>query len=107
MTWSNLLSEAPSGQGLSWQEAQEPPDLEVIVRGATSPLETGSLFGRGHGVLAADRSVGVTFLLGHQDFLTLRDRALTGATEISLAIRAADVTAVDVRGLSPRTRPFA
>ena len=103
MTWSTLFSESPAGQELSWpdgQEAQEPPDLEVVVLGVTSPLETGSLFGRGRGVLATDRSVAVTFLLGHQDFMTLRERALGGATDISLAIRAVDVTAVDITGPS-------
>lgn len=107
MTWSALLSDAQAGQELSRQEAPEPPGLEVIVHGATSPLETGSLFGRGHGVLARDRSIAVTFLLGHQDFTALRDRALGGATEISLAIRAVDVTAVGIGGLGPRFGPFA
>ena len=106
MTWSSVFSDAAAGQELAPQEAQEPPDLEVIVLGATSPLETGSLFGRGHGVLARDRSVAVTFLLGHQDFMTLRGRALRGATDISLAIRTVDVTAVDIGGVRPQRRPF-
>lgn len=107
MTPSSVLGEAAAGPELSWQEGPEAPSLEVVVFAATSPLETGSLFGRGRGVLAADRSVAVSFLLGHQEFVRLRDRFLRGATEISLAIRAVDVTAVDVEGLSPGTRPFA
>lgn len=106
MTWSPVLGEAEADQDAPWQEAPEPRELEVVVLGARSPLETGSLFGRGYGVLGADRSVEVTFLLRHQDFITVRDQVLSGVAEISLAIWAADVTAVDVRGrLSPCTRP--
>lgn len=107
MTWRAVLSDAPAAPDPSPQEALDPPTLEVIVRGATSPLETGSLFGRGHGVLAGDRSVAVTFLLGHQEFTALREKALSGATEISLAIRAVDVTAVEIGGPGPRIRTFA
>lgn len=107
MTWSSVLSQAPSVQEPSWQDAPEPAGLEVVVLGVTSPLETGSLFGRGRGILAADRSVAVTFLLGHQEFVRLRDQVLGGDTEISLAIRAVDVTAVDIETRRPSTRPFA
>lgn len=102
MSWSTVLSKGPGGGRLSSPQAQEPPDLEVVVLGATSPLEAGSMFGRGHGLLAADRSISVTFLLGQQEFVTLRDSALSGATDISLRIRAVDITAVDLGAAGPR-----
>lgn len=105
MSGSTVLTEAPSSEELSWQEAEEPPRLEVIVRSAMSPLETDSLFGRGRGVLAADRSVAVTFLLGHQEYVTLRDRVLGGTTEISLTVRAVDVTALHLGVLRAGTDP--
>ncbi|MBO0744553.1 MAG: hypothetical protein J2P43_06010 [Candidatus Dormibacteraeota bacterium] len=95
MSWSTVLSKAPT-QRASSAEAPEPPDLEVVVVGVTSPLEADSMFGRGQGLLAADRSVSVTFLLGQQEFVTLRDKVLSGVTDVSLRVRAVDVTAVDL-----------
>lgn len=92
---STALSEAALDEAPS---IEEEPGLEVVVLGATSPLNRGSLFGWGHGVLAADRSVEVTFLLGHQEFVDLRGQVLRGATEMSLVVRAADITAVDLSG---------
>lgn len=105
MNWSTALDDASGGQELCRHEVQEPAALEVIVRSAMSPLETDSLFGRGRGVLAAHRSVAVTFLLGHQDFVTLRDRMLHGGTEISFSVRAVDVIALHLGAPDAGTGP--
>lgn len=96
MTWSALVTEAVPDPALASPE-EAARDLEVVVSGATSPLEGDSLFGRGQGVLAADPSVAVTFLLGREDFVMLRRQVLSGIREPSLRVRAAEVTAVEIR----------
>ena len=75
--------------------------LDVVVLRVVSPLDTGSIHGRGHGVLQRDRGVEVTFLLDQSDFLSLRERFLSRAGEVSFSVPMADVTAID----AARDRP--
>jgi hypothetical protein len=77
--------------------------LDVLVQRVVSPLDTGSIHGRGHGVLQRDRSVEVTFLLDQSDFVRLRERILTRDGEVSFNVAMSDVTAIDtVREREPR-----
>jgi hypothetical protein len=69
--------------------------LEVLVQRVVSPLDTGSIHGRGHGVLAADRGVAVTFLIDQSDFQHLRERLLRRDGEVSFGVSMNDVTAID------------
>jgi hypothetical protein len=86
---------------MAWQPANvvEGPraDLEVAVLRIVSALDTGSIQGRGHGILVADRGVEVTFLLAQSDFQALRQQMLTsGAGEVTFTVSLRDVTAIDV-----------
>src|SRR5215470_16000936 len=47
--------------------------LDVLVQRVVSPLDTGSIHGRGQGVLRRDRGVEVTFLLDQSDFVSPRE----------------------------------
>lgn len=71
--------------------------LEVAVLRVVSALDTGSIQGRGHGLLVADRRVEVTFLLAQSDFQVLRQRMLTGGEgEVKFSVPLRDVTAIDL-----------
>jgi hypothetical protein len=70
-------------------------ELDVLVRRVVSPLDTGSLHGRGHGALQRDPGVEVTFLLDQADFLRLRQRLLERDGEVSFSVSSNDVTAID------------
>jgi hypothetical protein len=72
--------------------------LDVMVQRVVSPLDTGSIHGRGHGVLRRDRGVAVTFLLDQADFVSLRERILTQDGEVSFDVAMTDVTAIDTAG---------
>jgi hypothetical protein len=69
--------------------------LDVLVERVVSPLDTGSLHGRGKGVLAADRDVEVTFLIDQSDFVSLRQRILRRDGEVRFGVSLGDVTAID------------
>jgi hypothetical protein len=69
--------------------------LDVLVQRVVSPLDTGSIHGRGRGVLLRDRTVEVTFLLDQSDFVSLRERILTGEGQVSFHVSMNDVTAID------------
>jgi hypothetical protein len=70
--------------------------LDVLVQRVVSPLDTGSIHGRGQGVLQRDRGVEVTFLLDQADFVTLRERILTQeGGEVSFNVSMSDITAID------------
>lgn len=69
--------------------------LDVLVQRVVSPLDTGSIHGRGQGVLRSDRSVEVTFLLDQSDFMSLRERILTEQGEVRFQVAVNDVTAID------------
>jgi hypothetical protein len=69
--------------------------LDVLVQRVVSPLDTGSIHGRGQGVLRRDRGVEVTFLLDQSDFVSLRERILTEEGEVSFHVAMNDVTAID------------
>jgi hypothetical protein len=86
---------------MAWQPANVAegprPDLEVAVVRIVSALDTGSIQGRGHGTLVADRGVEVTFLLAQSDFHALRQQMLaSGAGEVTFTVSLRDVTAIDV-----------
>jgi hypothetical protein len=70
-------------------------ELDVLVRRVVSPLDTGSLHGRGQGLLRRDTGVEVTFLLDQADFLSLRERLLRRDGDVSFSVSANDVTAID------------
>lgn len=76
--------------------------LDVLVQRLVSPLDTGSIHGRGHGVLRSDPGVEVTFLLDQSDFSSLRERILTQDGEVSFRVAMNDVTAVDTGGDASR-----
>jgi hypothetical protein len=81
-------------------------ELDVLVLRVVSPLDTGSLHGRGHGVLQRDPGVVVTFLLDQADFLSLRGRLLARDGEVSFSVSANDVTSIDTaRDRLPAARP--
>lgn len=69
--------------------------LDVVVQRVVSPLDTGSIHGRGQGVLRRDHGVEVTFLLDQSDFVSLRERILTEEGEVSFHVAMNDVTAID------------
>jgi hypothetical protein len=69
--------------------------LDVLVQRVVSPLDTGSIHGRGQGVLQRDRGVEVTFLLDQSDFVSLRERILTQEGEVSFHVSMNDITAID------------
>ena len=69
--------------------------LDVVVHRVISPLDTGSIHGRGQGVLEADRDVEVTFLLDQADFVSLRQRIVRRDGEVRFSVSLGDVTAVD------------
>jgi hypothetical protein len=69
--------------------------LDVLVQRVVSPLDTGSIHGRGRGVLRRDRGVEVTFLLDQSDFASLRERILTQDGEVAFDVSMNDVTAID------------
>jgi hypothetical protein len=71
--------------------------FEVLVTQVVSPLDTGSIHGRGQGVLRRDRGVGVTFLLDQEDFVALRARLLEGDGEVGFQVTMQDVTAISSR----------
>jgi hypothetical protein len=70
-------------------------ELDVLVRRVVSPLDTGSLHGRGHGALQRNPGVEVTFLLDQADFLRLRQRLLERDGDVSFSVSSNDVTAID------------
>ena len=72
-------------------------EFDVLVTQIVSPLDTGSIHGRGQGVLRRDRSVGVTFLLDQEDFMALRARLLEGDGEVGFQVAMQDVTAISSR----------
>ncbi len=73
--------------------------LDVLVLRVVSPLDTGSIHGRGQGVLRTDRGVEVTFLLSESDFAELRNRMLgEEGGEVSFNVPRNDVTAIGTRG---------
>ena len=74
---------------------EQPARLEVLVLRVVSPLDTGSLHGRGQGLLRRDPGVGVTFLLDQSDFTRLREHILTGDGEVRHSVAMTDVTAID------------
>jgi hypothetical protein len=76
--------------------------LEVLVQRVVSPLDTGSIHGRGYGFLARDRGVAVTFLIDQSDFQHLRERLLRGDGEVSFGVSMNDVTAIDA---APNRQP--
>lgn len=71
--------------------------LDVLVTHIVSPLDTGSIHGRGQGVLRRDREVGVTFLLDQEDFVSLRARLLEGDGDVGFQVALQDVTAISSR----------
>ncbi len=82
-------------------------ELEVVVQRVVSPLDTGSIHGRGQGLLRGgrgqgllrgDRGVELTFLIDHSDFVSLRQRMLGGAGEVRFRVSLGDVTAIDAAG---------
>ena len=75
--------------------------LDVIVRRVVSPLDTGSIHGRGHGILQHDPNVELTFLIDQTDFVSLRDRMLRRDGEVRFSVAMNDVTAID----AARARP--
>jgi hypothetical protein len=77
--------------------ANAPPavQLDVLVQRVVSPLDTGSIHGRGQGVLRSDHAVEVTFLLDQTDFVSLRERILTEPGEVRFHVAMHDVTAID------------
>lgn len=76
--------------------------LEVLVQRVVSPLDTGSIHGRGQGVLLRDRAVAVTFLIDQSDFQHLRERMLRRDGDVSFNVSANDVTAIDA---APERQP--
>jgi hypothetical protein len=72
--------------------------LDVLVKRVVSPLDTGSIHGRGQGVLHRDPGVAVTFLLDQQDFLSLREQILRRDGNVSFSVSMNDVTAIDASG---------
>jgi hypothetical protein len=75
--------------------------LDVLVLRAVSPLDTGSIHGRGHGLLSGDPDVEVTFLLDQADFVALRERLLRRDGDVRFGVPINDVTAID----TVRSRP--
>jgi hypothetical protein len=75
--------------------------LDVFVRRVVSPLDTGSIHGRGHGILQRDPNVELTFLIDQADFVSLRDRMLRRDGEVGFSVAMNDVTAID----AARSRP--
>jgi hypothetical protein len=71
--------------------------FDVLVTQVVSPLDTGSIHGRGQGVLRRDRTVGVTFLLDQEDFVALRARLLEGEGDVGFPVAMQDVTAISSR----------
>ena len=84
------------------QPSPQPARLDVVVRRAVSPLDTGSIHGRGRGHLREDPGVEVTFLLDQTDFERLRERILAGG-EAGFSVPVNDVTAIDA---APDRAPF-
>ncbi len=85
--------------------------LDVTVLRLVSPLDTGSIHGRGQGVLRRDTGVAVTFLIDHADFISLRQQMLSRGGEVDFIVALADVTAIDAArdrlpapGPAPRQR---
>jgi hypothetical protein len=81
--------------------------LDVIVMRVVSPLDTGSIHGRGHGRLARHRAVEVTFLLDQADFLSLRERMLSRDGDVIFRVAMNDVTAIDASARQAETGPYA
>ena len=80
--------------------------LDVMVQRVVSPLDTGSIHGRGRGILRRDRRVEVTFLLDQSDFVVLRERLLRRDGEVTFSVSPNDVTAIDTAGdRDPLPRP--
>ena len=71
--------------------------LDVLVTGIVSPIDTGSIHGRGRGLLRGDVEVEVTFLLDQDDFVRLRARLLELDGEVGLRVPVQDVTAISRR----------
>jgi len=69
--------------------------LDVLVMRVVSPLDTGSIHGRGQGRLRRDRAVEVTFLLDQAGFVDLRERMLRRDGEVGFTVPMNDVTAID------------
>lgn len=72
--------------------------VEVEVLRLVSPLDTGSIHGRGHGLLRADPSVAVTFVVEQSEFAEIRRRLLDHDGDVFVTVDVADVTAIDVAG---------
>jgi len=72
--------------------------VEVEVLRLVSPLDTGSIHGRGHGLLREDPSVAVTFVVEQSGFAEIRRRLLDREGDVFVAVDVADITAVDVAG---------
>ena len=72
--------------------------LEVRIQRVVSPLDTGSIHGRGYGVLDNDPGIQVTFLLDQSDFQRLRERILRHDGEVTFSVPMNDVTAIDAAG---------
>jgi hypothetical protein len=71
--------------------------LDVLVTRIVSPIDTGSIHGRGHGLMRGDREVEVTFLLDQEDFVGLRARLLELDGEVGFRVSLQDVTAISRR----------
>lgn len=71
--------------------------LDVLVTGIVSPIDTGSIHGRGRGLLRGDREVEVTFLLDQDDFVDLRARLLELDGDVGFRVPMQDVTAISRR----------
>jgi hypothetical protein len=81
--------------------------LDVVVMRVVSPLDTGSIHGRGQGRLSRDRAVEVTFLLDQADFLSLRERLLSRAGDVGFQVAMNDVTAIDANARVSRDETYA
>jgi hypothetical protein len=75
--------------------------LDVVVVRVVSPLDTGSIHGRGHGVLLRDRGVHVTFLLEQAEFVALRERLLRRDGDVRHSVAMNEVTAIDTTADRP------
>lgn len=71
--------------------------LDVLVTSIVSPIDTGSIHGRGRGLMRGDREVEVTFLLDQDDFVGLRARLLELDGEVGFRVPMQDVTAISRR----------
>jgi hypothetical protein len=80
-------------EGMTLQGIQ----LDVLVTRIVSPIDTGSIHGRGHGLLRGDRELEVTFLLDQEDFADLRARLVEQGGDVGFRVAIQDVTAISRR----------